>query len=65
MAEAETRTHITQVGTVIVPVSNQDRALEFYVERSGAADVLLPRPRRQLVPDRPGSLSCEGGMCIA
>jgi catechol 2,3-dioxygenase-like lactoylglutathione lyase family enzyme len=35
MAETETGTHITQVGTVIVPVSDQDRALEFYVEKLG------------------------------
>ena len=35
MAETETRTQITQVGTVIVPVSDQDRALEFYVEKLG------------------------------
>jgi catechol 2,3-dioxygenase-like lactoylglutathione lyase family enzyme len=35
MAETETRTHITQVGTVIVPVSDQDRALEFYLEKLG------------------------------
>ncbi len=30
MAETTTGTHITQVGTVIIPVSDQDRALEFY-----------------------------------
>jgi catechol 2,3-dioxygenase-like lactoylglutathione lyase family enzyme len=35
MAETETRTHITQVGTVIVPVTDQDLALEFYVEKLG------------------------------
>jgi len=34
MAEA-TSTRITQVGTVMVPVSDQDQALEFYVERLG------------------------------
>jgi catechol 2,3-dioxygenase-like lactoylglutathione lyase family enzyme len=32
---AETRTHISQLGTVLVPVSDQDRALEFYVEKLG------------------------------
>ena len=32
---SETQTHITQVGTVIVPVSDQARALEFYVEKLG------------------------------
>jgi hypothetical protein len=31
MTENETTAQITQVGTVIVPVSDQDRALEFYV----------------------------------
>src|SRR2546427_108466 len=35
MAETETTTRIKQVGTVIVPVSNQDRALEFYVGTLG------------------------------
>src|SRR2546423_15642226 len=31
----QTKTRITQVGTVIVPVSDQDRALEFYVDTLG------------------------------
>jgi catechol 2,3-dioxygenase-like lactoylglutathione lyase family enzyme len=35
MAETSTGTNITQVGTVIVPVSDQDRALEFYLEKLG------------------------------
>jgi catechol 2,3-dioxygenase-like lactoylglutathione lyase family enzyme len=35
MAETSTGTHITQVGTVIVPVSDQDRALEFYLDALG------------------------------
>jgi catechol 2,3-dioxygenase-like lactoylglutathione lyase family enzyme len=35
MTETTTGTHITQLGTVIVPVSDQDRALEFYVEKLG------------------------------
>ena len=35
MAETKTGTHITQVGTVIVPVSDQDRALAFYTEKLG------------------------------
>jgi catechol 2,3-dioxygenase-like lactoylglutathione lyase family enzyme len=30
-----TTTHITQVGTVIVPVTDQDKALEFYVGKLG------------------------------
>lgn len=35
MSETSTKTHITHVGTVMVPVSDQDRALEFYVEKLG------------------------------
>jgi len=35
MTETQTSTQITQVGTVIVPVSDQDRAVEFYVETLG------------------------------
>jgi catechol 2,3-dioxygenase-like lactoylglutathione lyase family enzyme len=35
MANTETRTHINQVGTVMVPVSDQERALEFYVDKLG------------------------------
>jgi catechol 2,3-dioxygenase-like lactoylglutathione lyase family enzyme len=35
MSQTETRTHVTQVGTVIVPVSDQDRALEFYLDKLG------------------------------
>ena len=30
-----TTTQITQIGTVIIPVSDQDRALEFYVGKLG------------------------------
>src|SRR5881296_3874767 len=30
-----TRTRITQIGTVVVPVSDQDRAIEFYVDTLG------------------------------
>jgi catechol 2,3-dioxygenase-like lactoylglutathione lyase family enzyme len=35
MAETETTTRIAQVGTVIVPVGDQDRALEFYLDELG------------------------------
>ena len=35
MAETGTRTHIRQVGTVMIPVSDQDRAIEFYVDKLG------------------------------
>jgi catechol 2,3-dioxygenase-like lactoylglutathione lyase family enzyme len=32
---SEATTHITQVGTLIIPVSDQDRALEFFVDKLG------------------------------
>src|SRR3954454_19617328 len=35
MPQTETSTRISQVGTVMVPVSDQDRALEFYVGTLG------------------------------
>ncbi|OLE38509.1 MAG: glyoxalase [Actinobacteria bacterium 13_1_20CM_3_68_9] len=35
MAETETRIRISQVGTVIVPVTDQERALEFYLGKLG------------------------------
>jgi catechol 2,3-dioxygenase-like lactoylglutathione lyase family enzyme len=35
LPKTETGTQITQVGTVIVPVTDQDRALEFYLETLG------------------------------
>jgi len=35
MTDTTTSTHITQIATVIVPVSDQDRAIEFFVEKLG------------------------------
>src|ERR1700686_690856 len=35
MSDTATKTRISQVGTVMVPVSNQDAAIEFYVEKLG------------------------------
>ena len=35
MAETETSTRITMVGTVMLPVSDQDQAVEFYVGKLG------------------------------
>jgi catechol 2,3-dioxygenase-like lactoylglutathione lyase family enzyme len=35
MSDTTTKTHITQVGTVMVPVSDQDRAIEFYTDKLG------------------------------
>lgn len=49
MADTSTPTHITQVGTVIVPVSDQDQALTFYTDKLGfekRADVPFGRGDR-------------------
>ncbi len=35
MSETKTSTRITQVGTIGVPVAEQDRALAFYLEKLG------------------------------
>jgi catechol 2,3-dioxygenase-like lactoylglutathione lyase family enzyme len=35
LAQTETGIHITHVGTVVVPVTDQDRALEFYLDKLG------------------------------
>jgi catechol 2,3-dioxygenase-like lactoylglutathione lyase family enzyme len=35
MSETDANTHIAQIGTVIVPVSDQDRALAFYLDKLG------------------------------
>jgi catechol 2,3-dioxygenase-like lactoylglutathione lyase family enzyme len=35
MSETEGMTRITEVGTIGVPVTDQDRALEFYLEKLG------------------------------
>ncbi len=35
MTSTGTSTHISHLGTVIVPVSDQDRAIEFYTEKLG------------------------------
>jgi catechol 2,3-dioxygenase-like lactoylglutathione lyase family enzyme len=35
MSETQSRTRITQVGTVMVPVSDQDQAIEFYTRKLG------------------------------
>jgi catechol 2,3-dioxygenase-like lactoylglutathione lyase family enzyme len=35
MTETESKTHMTQVGTIIVPVADQDLALTFYTEKLG------------------------------
>ena len=35
MSDAQTSTKITQVGTVMVPVKDQDQAIAFYTEKLG------------------------------
>jgi catechol 2,3-dioxygenase-like lactoylglutathione lyase family enzyme len=35
MTDTATGTNITQLGTVMVPVSDQDRAIEFYLDKLG------------------------------
>ena len=35
MRETSNKTHIRQVGTVFVPVADQERALKFYVDKLG------------------------------
>lgn len=70
MTETSTGTRITQVGTVIVPVSDQDKAIEFYTGTLGfekRADIPFGGSERwvevapagaattlALVPPRPG-----------
>jgi catechol 2,3-dioxygenase-like lactoylglutathione lyase family enzyme len=58
MAEAGTKTHIAQIGTVIVPVSDQDQALAFYVEKLGfekRADTPFGRGDRWVEVAPPGA----------
>jgi catechol 2,3-dioxygenase-like lactoylglutathione lyase family enzyme len=35
MAETKSSTRITEVGAVMIPVNDQDKAIEFYVEKLG------------------------------
>ena len=35
MSTTQTKTHVTELGCVIVPVSDQDRAVDFYVNTLG------------------------------
>lgn len=58
MSDTQTRTHVTQVGTVIVPVSDQDRAIDFYVETLGfekRADIPFGRGDRWVEVAPPGA----------
>jgi catechol 2,3-dioxygenase-like lactoylglutathione lyase family enzyme len=54
----QTATHINQLGRVIIPVSDQDRSLEFYTEKLGfevRADVPFGEGDRWLEVAPPGS----------
>jgi catechol 2,3-dioxygenase-like lactoylglutathione lyase family enzyme len=58
MTSTGSGTRIAQVGTVIVPVSDQDRALEFFVEKLGfekRADVPMGEAMRWLEVAPPGA----------
>jgi catechol 2,3-dioxygenase-like lactoylglutathione lyase family enzyme len=58
MTDAETGSHITQVGTVMVPVSDQDRAVEFYVDKLGfekRTDIAYGEGERWVEVAPPGS----------
>jgi catechol 2,3-dioxygenase-like lactoylglutathione lyase family enzyme len=58
MSKTETKIRITDVRTVGVPVSQQDRALEFYVDRLGfekRLDVPMGRGARWIEVAPPGA----------
>lgn len=58
MTDTTTSTHISQMSTVIVPVSDQDRALDFYVEKLGfekRADIPLGEEMRWIEVAPPGA----------
>jgi predicted enzyme related to lactoylglutathione lyase len=76
----QTATHIKQIGRVIIPVSDQDKALEFYTETLGfevRADVPFGEGDRwlevgpagsgaaiALMPPRPGQSPGNDQSCI-
>jgi catechol 2,3-dioxygenase-like lactoylglutathione lyase family enzyme len=58
MTESTTKTQLRQVGTVFVPVTDQDRALEFYLEKLGfekRADFSYGEGHRWIEVAPPGS----------
>ena len=58
MAETDATTHIAQIGTVIVPVSDQDQALAFYLDKLGfekRADIPFGRGDRWVEVAPPGA----------
>jgi catechol 2,3-dioxygenase-like lactoylglutathione lyase family enzyme len=57
MTDTATSTRITHLGTVIVPVSAQDQALEFYLDKLGfekRADIPFGRGERWVEVAPPG-----------
>jgi catechol 2,3-dioxygenase-like lactoylglutathione lyase family enzyme len=58
MTETTTTTQITQVGTVIVPVSDQEKAIAFYTEKLGfekRADIPMGEAMRWVEVAPPGA----------
>jgi catechol 2,3-dioxygenase-like lactoylglutathione lyase family enzyme len=58
MVETETQTRLSEVGTVFVPVSDQDRALAFYLDKLGfeqRADFAYGNDNRWIEVAPPGS----------
>jgi catechol 2,3-dioxygenase-like lactoylglutathione lyase family enzyme len=58
MTNAETTTHVTEVGVVMIPVSDQDRALAFYIDKLGfekRADTPFGRGDRWVEVAPPGA----------
>jgi catechol 2,3-dioxygenase-like lactoylglutathione lyase family enzyme len=58
MTSTETSTGISQVGTVIVPVSDQDQAIEFYTGKLGfekRADIPMGEAMRWVEVAPPGA----------
>ncbi len=66
MTETETRIRITQVGTVMVPVADQDRALEFYLDKLGfekRADIPYGHGERWVEVAPPGAATTVALVC--
>ncbi|MGA2322210.1 MAG: VOC family protein [Solirubrobacteraceae bacterium] len=58
MTDAKTSTHITQVGTVMVPVNDRDQAIEFYLNKLGfekRADIPFGADERWVEVAPPGA----------
>jgi catechol 2,3-dioxygenase-like lactoylglutathione lyase family enzyme len=58
MSSTAASTHISQLGTVIVPVSDQDRAIAFYTEKLGfekRADIPMGEAMRWVEVAPPGA----------